>query len=448
MSNRQSLQDIPVTVMSASPAFSFHWRRRLVQILFIVIAVLIPVTGLLRIDLVSGAFVVLDRQIWWSDFFLVFGLWMVLASSLVLLYSTLGTAFCGWACPQNTLSELANQWTYRLLGKRADVSVSGEKMKVAGNKNRFINWLLLGLIFVAISLFMALIPLFYFYPPEVIWSFVTFQQNENLAASLHYIYFIFVLVIFVDVAFIRHFWCRFMCIYKVWQHGFKTAQTLHLEYDESRAVACEKCNYCTTVCFLGLDPRNTDIYDTCINCGECVDACNKVQARQGEIGLLSLKKGVRDKKVLASLSRYVASLSTRMQWTIPFTVIGLSMFVWGLIDYQYYHLAVYRADTEHGSRIQDYRVAVSNKLYRAAGLELSVQGLPEDSFSLSATKAQFQSAERIDLNLHISSHLKPGLHSFVVRAISPEGWEKNYRVQHFVEKHQIKPLSFKNHAIE
>lgn len=434
MSNKPSLQDIPVTVIPAAPVFSYHWRRRLLQTLFILIIVLVPITGLLRIDLVAGAFVMLDRQIWWSDFFIVFGFWMMLASGLVLLYSTLGTAFCGWACPQNTLSELANQWTYRLLGKRADVSVSGEKMQVAGNKNRLVNWLLLGLLLVAASLLMALIPLFYFYPPSVIWSFVTFRQDENLAASLHYIYFIFVLVIFVDIAFIRHFWCRFMCIYKVWQHGFKTAQTLHLVYDESRSAACEKCNYCNTVCFLGLDPRRTDIYDTCVNCGECVDACNTLQAKRSEPGLLSLQRSARGKMVLGSISRHVASLSTRIQWTIPFAILGAALFVWGIVDYQRYHLTVYRADTEHGARIDDYRVAVSHKLYRRAGLKLSVEGLPEGSYQLSASEVKFQTAERVDLNLHISPELKSGLYPVFVHAVSLDGWQESYRVQHFVEK--------------
>ena len=146
MSSNDSLSKIPIAVQPTTAGLSYHWRRRLTQFLFLAIAVIIPVSGLLRIDVVAGAFVVLDRQIWWSDFFLIFGLWLLLASGLVMLYSTVGTAFCGWACPQNTMAEMANQWTYRLLGKRADVSVAGEKMKVAASKNRLLNWFLLGLI--------------------------------------------------------------------------------------------------------------------------------------------------------------------------------------------------------------------------------------------------------------------------------------------------------------
>jgi len=434
MSSNDSLSKIPIAVQPTAAGLSYHWRRRLTQFLFLAIAVIIPVSGLLRIDVVAGAFVVLDRQVWWSDFFLIFGLWLLLASGLVMLYSTVGTAFCGWACPQNTMAEMANQWTYRLLGKRADVSVAGEKMKVAASKNRLLNWLLLGMILLAMSMALALIPLFYFYPPGVIWSFVTFQDDARLASSLHYIYTIFVLVVLVDVSFIRHFWCRFMCVYRVWQHGFKTQQTLKIAYDDSRAESCEKCNYCSTVCFLGLDPRNTDMYDSCINCGECIDACDRLQAKKGAQGLLTFAGGTTGKKGLVALSRNLAAMSSRIRWTVPFSLLGLGMFVWGLLSFQHYHLAVYRADTEHGAEIRDYRVAVSNKLYRPAELTVTIQGLPQKSYSLSASQAQFDSAGRIDLNLHIGSMLAPGLHSFLVHVDSLDGWQTSYRVQHFVEK--------------
>ncbi len=433
MSINDALSKIPINVESVNRGLSFHWRRRVTQLLLLLISILLPVSGLFRIDLVAGAFVVLDHQIWWADFFLVFGLWMLLASSMVILYSTVGTAFCGWACPQNTLSEIANEWTYRLLGKRADMSVAGEKMKVAGSKNRFLNWFLLGLIFLTMSMLLALIPLLYFYPPEVIWSFITFRDDARLADSLHYIYVICVLIILVDVSFIRHFWCRFMCVYRVWQHGFKTKQTLKIAYDESRSAHCEKCNYCSTACFIGLDPRNTDMYDSCINCGECIDACDRLQAKKGETGLLSFEQGT--SKASSGL-RNLASMSLRIRWTMPFALLGFSLFVWGLITYQPYHLSVYRADQQFASVIRDYRIAVSNKLYHDADVTVSIEGLPETSYTLPRKQLHFGTAERIDLNLHIKSNLSPGIHSFLVRVNSADGWSDVYRAQHFVEKNK------------
>ena len=434
MSSHDTLSKIPINVETVNSGLSFHGRRRVMQLMLLVIAIAIPVSGLLRIDLVAGAFVVFNYQIWWADFFLVFGLWMLLASGMVMLYSTVGTAFCGWACPQNTLSEMANEWTYRLLGKRADMSVAGEKMKVAGSKNRFINWLLLGLILLAMSMLLALIPVLYFYPPSVIWSFITFQDDARLADSLHYIYAICVLVIFVDVSFIRHFWCRFMCVYRVWQHGFKTKQTLKIAYDDTRSDHCEKCNYCSTACFIGLDPRNTDMYDSCINCGECIDACNRLQSKKGETGLLSFEQGSSKR---ASALRNLASMSLRIRWTLPFAALGLAMFIWGIFSYESYHLAVYRADQKISSSIRDYRVAVSNKLYRDTDVTVSIEGLPETSYTLSKKQLHFATAGRVDLNLHIKPNLSPGLHSFLVHANAADGWSDAYRVQHFVEKNKV-----------
>ena len=432
MRSNDSLSSIPIAVEPPKASMRLHWQRRGLQLLTIAVALIIPISGLFRIDPIAGAFVVLDRQIWWSDFFLVFGFWLMMASALVLLYSTVGTAFCGWSCPQNSLSEWANYLTHKLLGKRADVSLNGEKMQVGANKNRWLNWTTLGVSFFVAAMFFAVIPLFYFYSPSVVWSFVTFQQDERLASSLHYIYFIFVLVIFLDIAFIRHFWCRFMCIYKVWQHGFKTKHTLHIAYDQTRSELCEKCNYCVTHCFLDLDPRATNIFDSCINCGECITACNNLQARKGRIGLLSFRIGEEEASRFQLLKTRLSSLSSRVHWTIPFAVLGLGMFIWGLASYERYHLAVYRADTMHASQISDYRIAVSNKHYDAAQLSIKIEGLEPSSYELEKTVAEFGTVGRVDLQLHVRDSLSPGLHSFLVHASAVDGWEDRYRVQHFV----------------
>ena len=93
----RGLQAIPIKVMGdpAAPATRFHGKRRLVQVVALALFVLVPATGLFRIDPLDGALVVLDRQIWFADFFLIFGLWFTLATALVFLYSVAGTVFCG-----------------------------------------------------------------------------------------------------------------------------------------------------------------------------------------------------------------------------------------------------------------------------------------------------------------------------------------------------------------
>lgn len=430
--NQKSLSAIPIKVIGTKLVSArFHWKRRAVQALTIILAIVIPASGLLRIDVEAGAFVLLDRQIWYSDFFLMAGFWIFSLSCLVMLYSTAGTVVCGWACPQNSLAEWADHMTSKLLGKRAEVSLTGEAPLVSASKNKAVNWFLLGSAFLAAAMFFALIPLFYFYPPGLVWSFITWHEDARLAGSLHWIYTICVLIIFLDIAVIRHFWCRFSCIYRIWQHSFKTKQTLHVKYDASRADECAKCNYCATACFIDLDPRKTEIYDSCINCGECIDACNQLQAKQEMPGLLRFELGEREQKNKRKFRTAAVSLFARAGWMTPFAVLGAAMFMWGLWTYEPYHVAVGRADSQQDPAVQDYRIAVSNKLYRPAELHAHVFGLPEGSYRLSAGDIKMLPAGRESLTLSITKSLPHGLHSFVVEISAVDGWTGRFNIQHF-----------------
>src|ERR1017187_9178733 len=130
----------------------YHGRRRLVQATSFALAILVPASGLMGIDPSSGALVVLDRQVWFADFFLIAGLWIMLASGLIMLYSVAGTVFCGWVCPQNILSEWANYVTRKHLGRRAKVNLDGSAPIVAATKDKLLNWILLGLSLLSASL--------------------------------------------------------------------------------------------------------------------------------------------------------------------------------------------------------------------------------------------------------------------------------------------------------
>ena len=432
----KTLSSIPIKVIGSGArrgVANFRWKRRAVQITILLLLVLIPVSGLFRIDPENGALVVLGWQIWFADFFLISGLWIMLASALVALYSVAGTVFCGWACPQNTLAEWANHMTHKLLGKRAEVSLAGEAPKVAAAKNKVLNWSLLGLSFLCAAMLFALVPLLYFYPPDVVWSFITLRADTRLAGSLYWIYSVWVLIILLDIAVLRHFWCRFACVYKVWQHSFKTKETLHVAYDASRADECEKCNYCVTTCFIELDPRRTEIYDSCINCGDCIDACNNLQAKKGGVGLLRFKLGQRELGKIRQFRDNSMSLLSRFRWTTPFAVLGVIMFAWGIWSYQPYHIVVGYLETAHNQSARDYRIEVSSKRYRPTELSMSVEGLPQDDFTLSNLKVNLESVGRTSVFLSVSPKLQHGLYPFVVVVHSNDGWTGRFNVQHFAE---------------
>jgi len=432
----KTLSNIPIKVVGPGTkrgAGNYQWKRRAIQMIILVLLVIIPVSGLFRIDPENGALVVLGWQIWFSDFFLISGLWITIACALVALYSIAGTVFCGWACPQNTLAEWANHMTHKLLGKRAEVSLTGEAPKVAAAKNKALNWTLLGFSFLGAAMFFALLPLLYFYPPDVVWSFLIFRADARLAGSLYWIYSVWVLMILLDIAVLRHFWCRFACVYRVWQHSFKTRETLHVVYDASRADECEKCNYCVTTCFIELDPRKTEIYDSCINCGDCIDACNNLHAKKEGAGLLRFELGQRTGGNIQKLRDNSMSLLSRFHWTTPFAALGIIMFAWGVWSYQPYHLSVGYLETAHNQSARNYRIEISSKRYRPAELSIAVEGLPQDSFTLSKLKVNMETVGRTSVFLTVLPKLKRGLYPFVVVVHSNDGWTGRFNLQQFVE---------------
>ena len=432
----KTLASIPIKVTSSGTkrrAGNFQWKRRAIQVITLLLLVIIPLSGLFRIDPENGALVVLGWQIWFADFFLISGLWIMIACALVALYSIAGTVFCGWACPQNTLAEWANHMTHKLLGKRAEVSLNGDAPKVAAAKNKILNWTLLGLSFLGAAMFFALLPLLYFYPPDVVWSFLIFRTDSRLAGSLYWIYSVWVLIILLDIAVLRHFWCRFACVYRVWQHSFKTKETLHVVYDVSRADECEKCNYCVTTCFIELDPRKTEIYDSCINCGDCIDACNNLQAKKGGLGLLRFELGQRTAGNIQKLRDNSMSLLSRLRWTTPFAVLGSILFAWGIWSYQPYHIAVGYLETAHNQSARNYRIEISSKRYRPSELSVAVEGLPQNAVTLSKLKVNMETVGRTSVFLTVSPNLQRGLHPFAVVVHSNDGWTGRFNLQHFVE---------------
>ena len=308
----------------------YRWKRRLTQLAMLLIIGLIPAFGLFRIDLVSASFSILDHQIWWSNFFFVFGLAVIIATAPILTYMTIGTVWCGWACPQNMLSEWANNLTYKLLGKRASVSVDGEGMKVAAAKNKIINWLILGVAFLAAALVLALIPFLFFYPMSEVWAFVSFGSSATFSTFMQRLYFFTVFLIFVDIAVVRYFLCDYACLYRIGQRMFKTQDALHVTYDESRSSACAKCNYCATTCITGIQPTRIEIYDSCIDCGECIDACNRLQAKSGLQGLLRFELG--EKGSNTTWREKLSEVSSRFNWVVGgFFLLGCIMMVWGIV---------------------------------------------------------------------------------------------------------------------
>ncbi len=281
----------------ASPRY--HRKRRIVQIGTLILIGLIPASGLFRIDLTTASFSFFDRSVYWSNYLLIFGLALVVATAPILTYLTIGAAWCGWACPQNTLSEWANQVTQRWLGKRATVDIDRPSHQIAPEKNTVLHWFWLLTTFIVAALILGFLPFLFFYPLVQAWGLVFHDTQDQLATFMRRLYGVSCFLAFVDVAIMRHFVCKYVCLYRIGQRIFQSPGALHVAYDQHRAGDCSKCNYCATSCVTGIDPTHIAQYDSCIICGECIDACSQLHHKQHDNapGLLSLSWGQREPSV-------------------------------------------------------------------------------------------------------------------------------------------------------
>ncbi|MGA7594199.1 MAG: 4Fe-4S binding protein [Gallionella sp.] len=310
-------------------ANKYRFPRRTVQIATLLLISLVPALGLFRIDLPSASFQVLDHQIWWSNFFFISGLAIVIAVVPIMTYLSIGAVWCGWACPQNLLSEWANNLTYKFLGKRADVRVDGKGMVVAAAKNKLVNWLILGTAFMAAALVLAIVPMLLFYPQGDVWAFLTFTASQKMAESMKYPYYFLVLLIFIDIAFVRYFFCDYGCFYRMGHMLFKTRDALHVTYDASRSPDCAKCNYCATSCITAIEPTDIRVADACIGCGECIDACDRLHDKNGTPGLLRFEIGKRGSDT--TWGQKFREFFSRLNWLIGSVFAGgIVMMAWGI----------------------------------------------------------------------------------------------------------------------
>lgn len=434
MKANETLAKIPVVTQGSATPDRLRLQRKAFQIGFILTLILVPIFDIFRIDVSSG-FIVLNRQVWFSDFQLVFGFWLAMASSFIMLYSFVGTAFCGWACPQNSFSMLADKFTSKLLGKRALIDWEKAKgVKIAAHKNKLLNWIVLTLSIIGISMVISIIPMLYFVPAVDVWHFFTLQDTSENARSILWIYMVFVFIAFVNYAVVRQYVCRYMCIYRMWQYLFKTRETLHIDYDETRKQDCEKCNYCETQCMVGIDPKTTNMFDSCTNCGACISACDAMHAKKGEKGLLSFRLGERRNKFSSNALVRLASFKERLAWVFPAWLVGMSLFVWGLITYQPYHMSIYQSEVTHGAQVVEYRANIASKLFEPGEINLSVEGVDESVYEISETNIHFDSVGRHDIIIRLKNSLEPGIYNIILRASSDNGWDEFVRLSHVVTR--------------
>jgi cytochrome c oxidase accessory protein FixG len=250
------------------------------------------------VDIANRRFYFFFVEIWPQEFFLVAGLLVMAGLGLFLVTSTVGRAWCGYACPQTVWVDLF------LVVERAIEGDRNARIKLdqgPWTARKISLRTLKHAIWVAIAVATGGAWIFYFADaPTLLIEFATGQ-----AAAIAYITVaILTATTYVFGGLMREQVCTYMCPWPRIQAAMLDEHSLTVTYNDwrgeprsrgsKRAAAqgvesgdCVDCNACVVVCPMGIDIRDGQQME-CITCALCIDACDGVMHKLGrEPGLIS-----------------------------------------------------------------------------------------------------------------------------------------------------------------
>ena len=268
-------------------------QRRLFQWATTLLLLLIPwlefdSKSLLRIDIPGLNLYIFGQVLRIEELYLVLLATLIFVLGFLLITVVLGRVWCGWLCPQTTLSDVA-EWAARRLG------LTVKHNRLHGHLSS--KFLLQG-IFLLLSFLLASNLIWYFIPPRLFFTrLVTFD--------LHYatwITFILTgLLIYLDLAMVRRLMCSDFCPYGRIQTALVDKATLSLHLPDSELERCIECDSCVRNCPMEIDIRQGYQVE-CTTCGRCLDACRQVMAKRREPGLIRYTFGLHGEGAIGLLN--------------------------------------------------------------------------------------------------------------------------------------------------
>lgn len=228
-----------------------------------------------------------NAQDFWLAFFLITGVLF----SLIVITTTLGRVWCGWACPQTVFLEGLFRPIERLIEGPRNVHIARDQGPNTFDKvwRKVVKHVL----FVAMGLFVAHVFLAYFVSIPSLFHMVAEGPGAHPTA---FVWTTAVgLVLYGNFAFFREQLCLVICPYGRLQSVMTDDDSMVVGYDEKRGEprgkgpkgkreglgACVDCGRCVAVCPTGIDIRNGLQVD-CIGCTQCIDACDEIMDKLGE----------------------------------------------------------------------------------------------------------------------------------------------------------------------
>ena len=250
------------------------------------------------VDMANMRFYFLSIEIWPQEFYYVAGMLVMAGIGLFLVTSTVGRAWCGYACPQTVWVDLFLAVERAIDGDR-NAQMKLDKApwtpaKIAKRVSKHAIWLLIGVLTGGAWIF------YFADAPTLLMQVVTLQAPLIAYLTIA----ILTATTYTFGGLLREQVCTYMCPWPRIQGAMLDEHSLTVTYNDWRgeprnrhqkkALAegkpvgdCVDCNACVAVCPMGIDIRDGQQLE-CITCALCIDACDDVMTRLGkDRGLIS-----------------------------------------------------------------------------------------------------------------------------------------------------------------
>ena len=250
------------------------------------------------VDLANRRFYFFMIEIWPQEFYYVAGMLVMAGVGLFLITSTVGRAWCGYACPQTVWVDLFLVVERGIEGDRnARMKLDAAPWsfdKVWKRVSKHAIWMLIGIATGGAWIF------YFADAPTLFVDVTTFQAPFVAYATIA----LLTATTYVFGGLMREQVCTYMCPWPRIQGAMLDENSLTVTYNdwrgeprsrhakkaaaEGKSVGdCVDCNACVVVCPMGIDIRDGQQLE-CITCALCIDACDDVMDKLGkERGLIS-----------------------------------------------------------------------------------------------------------------------------------------------------------------
>ncbi len=293
-------------------------RRRILSYILIAIFTLLPFIKIggkpfVLLDIAARRFTIFGFTFLPTDTALLAIFLVGILLGIVLFTALFGRVWCGWACPQTVYME----FLFRPVERFFDGTVGR-----GGHKKNVPAWRTAAkyVVYFLLCVYLANTFLAYFIGVDRLSQWVTQSPLKHPIPFAVMAFATFAMM--VDFCFFREQMCLIACPYGRFQSVLLDQNSLIVAYDKNRgeqrgkfrktspAISdlpvlgdCIDCGNCVTTCPTGIDIRE-GLQMECVNCTQCIDACNNVMNKIGrEPDLIRYSSQARDEGLTSQLLR-------------------------------------------------------------------------------------------------------------------------------------------------